>query len=68
MEEHEGQSNFVPGTVVIVAGKILPVNEQVMVLVKLPELAVDHIEVFVAEEVSDLQDTMTGWVLLASPG
>ena len=39
---------------VIVSGQVLSVNEQVMVLVKLPELAVDNIKVLVAEIVCDL--------------
>ena len=37
-------------TVIIVPGEILPVDEEVVVLVQLPELAVDHVEVLVAEE------------------
>ena len=39
---------------VVVPRKVLPVDEQVVVLVKLPELAVDHVEVLVAEEVRHL--------------
>ena len=39
---------------VVVPRKVLPVNEQVVVLVQLPELAVDHVEVLVAEEVRHL--------------
>ena len=39
---------------VVVPGKVLPVDEQVVVLVQLPELAVDHVEVLVAEEVRHL--------------
>ena len=41
---------------VVVPRKVLPVDEQVVVLVQLPELAVDHVEVLVAEEVGDLVD------------
>ena len=41
-------------TMVIVPGQVLPVDEEVVVLVQLPELAVDDVEVFVAEEISDL--------------
>ena len=36
-------------------GEILPVYEQVVVLVQLPELAVDDVEVLVAEEVGHLE-------------
>ena len=39
---------------VVVPRKVLPVDEQVVVLVQLPELAVDHVEVLVAEEVRHL--------------
>ena len=45
---------FVP-TMVVVSCKIFPVDEQVVVLVELPELAVDDIEVLVAEEVGHLE-------------
>ena len=41
-------------TVVVVPGEILPVDEQVVILVELPELAVDDVEVLVAEEVRHL--------------
>jgi hypothetical protein len=40
--------------VVVVSCEILPVYEQVVVLVELPELAVDDVEVLVAEEVGHL--------------
>ncbi len=43
---------------IVVASEVLPVDEQVMVLVELPELAVDHVEVLVAEEVGDLVDVL----------
>ena len=43
-------------TMVIVPGEVLPVDEEVVVLVQLPELAVYHIEMFVAEKVGDLID------------
>ena len=39
---------------VVVPRKVLPVDEQVVVLVQLPELAVDHVKVLVAEEVRHL--------------
>ena len=41
---------------VVVSGEILPVYEQVVVLVELPELAVDDVEVLVAEEVGHLKE------------
>ena len=40
---------------VVVSGEVLPVYEQVVVLVQLPELAVDDVEVLVAEEVGHLE-------------
>ena len=40
---------------VVVSSEILPVYEQVVVLVQFPELAVDDIEVLVAEEVGHLE-------------
>ena len=43
-------------TVVVVPGEILPVDEQVVILVELPELAVDDVEVLVAEEVGHLKE------------
>jgi hypothetical protein len=45
-------------TMVIVPGQVLPVDEEVVILVQLPELAVDDVEVFVAEEISDLIDVL----------
>ncbi len=45
-------------TMVIVPGQVLPVDEKVVVLVQFPELAVDDVEVFVAEEISDLVDVL----------
>ena len=45
-------------TVVVMSGQVLPVYKEVMVLVQLPELAVDHIEVLVAEEVGHLVDVI----------
>ena len=41
-------------TVIVVPAKVLPVDEEIVVLVQLPELAVDHVEVLVAEEVRHL--------------
>ena len=43
---------------VIVPRQVLPVDEEVVVLVKLPEFAVDDVEVLVAEEVGDLVDVL----------
>ena len=46
-------------TVIVVPRQILPVYEEVVVLVQLPELAVDHVEVLVAEVLSHLEEN--GW-------
>ena len=43
-------------TMIVVPGEVLPVDEEVVVLVQFPELAVYHIEMFVAEKVGDLID------------
>ena len=43
-------------TVLIVTGQVLSVNKQIMIFIKLPKLAVYHIEMFVAEEVCNLVD------------
>ena len=43
---------------VVVPRKVLPVDEQVVVLVQLPELAVDHVEVLVAEVFCHLVDVI----------
>ena len=57
----------------IMAWQILSVYKQVMVLVELPELAVYHIEVLVAEEVCHLIDVilvleqLQSWQELWSP-
>ena len=51
-------------TVVVVSGEVLSVDEEVVVLVELPELAVDDVEVLVAEEVGDLVDVL---LLLEQP-
>ena len=40
---------------VVMSSEVLSVYEQVVVLVELPELAVDDIEVLVAEEVGHLE-------------
>ena len=45
-------------TMVIVPRQVLSVDEEVMVLVKLPEFTVDDVEVLVAEEVGDLVDVL----------
>ncbi len=52
-----GRWNF-GRTVIVVAGQILFVDEEVVILVELPELAVDDVKVFVAEEVGDLVDVV----------
>ena len=43
---------------VIVSGQVFSVNKEVVVLVQLPELAVDDVEVLVAEEVRNLIDVL----------
>ena len=43
-------------TVIVVTREVFSVDEEVVILVKLPELAIDHVEVLVAEEVSHLVD------------
>ena len=45
-------------TVIVVPAKVLPVDEEIVVLVQLPELAVDDVEVLVGEEVRDLVDVL----------
>ena len=45
-------------TMVVMSGQVLPVYKEVMVLVQLPELAVDHVEVLIAEEVGHLVDVI----------
>jgi len=44
--------------VVVVSTEILFADEQVVVAVELPELAVDDVEMFVGEEVCDLVDVV----------
>ena len=46
---------------VVVSSEVLPVYEQVVVLVELPELAVDDVEVLVAEEVGHLWMRNSHW-------
>ena len=41
-------------TVIVVPGQVLSVDKEIMILVELPELAVDDVEVLVAEEVRHL--------------
>lgn len=41
---------------IVVSGQVLSVNEQVVVRVQLPELAVDDVEVLVGEELCQLVD------------
>ena len=43
-------------TMIIVACQVLSVYEKIVVLVQLPELAVYHIEVLVAEKIGHLVD------------
>ena len=43
---------------IVVAGEIFLVDEEIVVLVQLPELAVDDVKVFVAEEIGDLIDVL----------
>lgn len=45
-------------TMVVVSTQVFGVNVEVMVGVQLPELAVDDVEVFVGEVVSDLIDVV----------
>ena len=45
-----------PPTMSFVSRKVLSINNQVMVCVQLPELAVDDVKVFIGEEVCDLVD------------
>lgn len=41
---------------IVVSGQVLRINEQVVVRVQLPELAVDDVEVLVGEELRQLVD------------
>ena len=43
-------------TVIFMPGEVLCINDKVVVRVKLPKLAVDDVEVFIGEEISDLVD------------
>ena len=55
---------------VVVSSEILTVYEQVVVLVELPELAVDDVEVLVAEEVRHLwvcQNSLNQWKIGRNP-
>lgn len=45
-------------TVVVVSRQVFGVNVEVVVGVQLPELAIDDVEVFVGEVVSDLVDVV----------
>ncbi len=47
---------FFFSTVIIVSGQIFPIDEEVVVFVQFPELAVDDVKMFVAEEVRNLVD------------
>ena len=43
---------------IVVTGQIFLVDEQIVILVQFPELAVDDVKVFVAEEIRDLIDVV----------
>ena len=43
---------------IIVSGQVFSVDEQIMIFVELPELAVDDVKVLVAEEIGDLIDIL----------
>ena len=47
-------SNIFP-TMVIMSCQILPIDEKIVIFIELPELAVDDVEVLVAEEVGHLE-------------
>ena len=44
-----------------VSREVLSVNNQIVVCIKLPELAIDDIKVFIGEEIGDLVDV---WLIL----
>ena len=44
-----------------VSREVLSVNDQIVVCIQLPELAVDDVKVLVGEEISDLVDV---WLVL----
>jgi hypothetical protein len=44
-----------------VSREVLRVNDQIVVRIELPELAVDDVKVFVGEEIGDLVDV---WLIL----
>lgn len=43
---------------IIVSGQVLPIDEQIVVLVQLPEFAVNDVKVLITEEVGDLVDVI----------
>ena len=43
---------------IVVTREVFSVDEEVVILVELPELAIDHVEVLVAEEVGHLVDVV----------
>ena len=45
-------------TFIIMFEQIIPADKEIMILVELPELAVDYIEVLVGKEVVDLIDVL----------
>ena len=44
-----------------VSREVLSINNQIMVSIELPELAVDDVKVFIGEEIGDLVDV---WLIL----
>ena len=52
---------FSPPTMAFVSREVLSVNNQIMVCIQLPELAVDDIKVLIGEEIGDLIDV---WLVL----
>ena len=43
-------------TIIRVSDEIIPINDQIMISVKLPELAIYDVKVFIREETSELVD------------
>lgn len=52
---------FSPPTMAFVSREVLSINNQIMVCIQLPELAVDDVKVLIGEEISDLIDV---WLVL----
>ena len=53
--------HFSPPTMAFVSREVLSINNQIVVCIQLPELAVDDVKVFVGEEIGDLVDV---WLVL----